>query len=95
MNNAIADDLKEMFESIGLKNISVEDHSETSQHGSESFVEEISIWKKVAEMRGKQLVADRYITESQRQSAVLEYQSWIEKDARFMKLYLKGVTGYN
>lgn len=95
MDNAIADDLKEIFKNIGMKNISIEDQSEVSQHGTETFVEEIAIWKKVAEMRGKQLVSDGYITESHRQSAVLEYQSWIEKDARSMKLYLKAVTGYN
>lgn len=95
MDNAIADHLQEMFESIGMQRINIEDHSETSQKETDTFFDEISIWKKVAEMRGKQLVADGYLTEADRQSAVSEYQHWMDDEARQMKLYLKAVTGYN
>jgi hypothetical protein len=95
MDNSIADNLKELFGEIGMRNIEVEDHSELSQKGSETFIDEISIWKKVAEMRGKQLVTDGYLTEVDRQAAVDEYQQWMDNEARHMKLYLKAVTGYN
>lgn len=95
MDNAIADHLKDIFEEIGMRSIVVEDQSEISQFGSETFIDEISIWKKVAETRGKQLVADGYLTEEDRLSAIDVYQSWMDKDARGMKLYLTAVTGYN
>lgn len=95
MDNAIADHLEKMFEEIGIRSIHIEDHSETSQKGSDSFIDEIGIWKKVAETRGKQLVTDGYMTEANRQSTIEEYQRWMDTDARHMKLYLKAVTGYN
>ncbi len=95
MDNAIADHLKDMFEGMGMRSIAVEDQSETSRSGAETFVEEIGIWKKVAETRGKQLVTDGYLTEADRLSAIDAYQSWMDKDARSMKLYLTAVTGYN
>ena len=95
MDNAIADHLKDMFEDLGMRSIMVEDQSEISQSGNDTFIEEIVIWKKVAETRGKQLVADGYLTEADRQSAIHEYQQWMDNEARHMKLYLKAVTGYN
>ena len=95
MDNAIADHLVEMFEEIGMRSIEIEDHSETSQKGHDTFMEEINIWKKVAETRGKQLVADGYLSEEDRKSAIVEYQQWMDKEARSMKVYLKAVTGYN
>lgn len=94
MDNAIGDHLNAIFEEIGMRSITVEDKSEISQSGSNTFIEEIGIWKKVAETRGKQLVADGYLTEVDRLSAIDEYQSWIDKDARSMKLHLTAVTGY-
>ena len=93
MNNDIADNLENIFEEIGLKNISIEDHSEVSLPDSPSFYDELSIWRKVAETRGKQLVADQYITEEERLSAIEEYQEWMDKQASYMKLYLRSVTG--
>ena len=95
MDNGIADHMKGMFEEIGMRNVDVRDQSEVSSSGSETFIEEITIWKKVAETRGKQLVADGYLTEEERQSAIREYQGWMDNEARHMKLYLKAVTGYN
>lgn len=95
MDNGIADHMKGMFEEIGLRNVDVRDQSEVSSSGSETFIEEIAIWKKVAETRGKQLVADGYLTEEERQSAIREYQGWMDNEAQHMKLYLKAVTGYN
>jgi ubiquinone/menaquinone biosynthesis C-methylase UbiE len=95
MDNAIGDHLKEMFERIGLKNVEVTDQSEVSLYESESFDDEIVIWKKVAETRGKQLVTDGYLSEEDRQSAIREYDAWMKNDARIMKLHLRAVTGFN
>jgi hypothetical protein len=94
MDNAIADHLPAMFEEIGMLNIDVQDRSELSASGSETFKDEIYIWKKVAETRGQQLVADGYLSEQERQSAIVEYDAWMKNDARQMKLYLTAVTGY-
>jgi ubiquinone/menaquinone biosynthesis C-methylase UbiE len=94
MDNQVADHLEEQFARIGLKNMVVEDRSEESTAGTPSFLDEISIWQKVAETRGIQLVQDHYITEEDRQLAIQEYNDWMVNDATKMKLYLRSVTGY-
>jgi len=94
MDNQVGDHLEDQFTRMGLKNIVVEDRSEVSIAGTTSFLEEVSLWQKVAETRGVQLVQDQYITEAERQLAIAEYQSWMTDKARKMKLYLKSVTGY-
>lgn len=94
MDNAIADNLEEIFEAAGLINILVADHSEISTAATSTFTDEIMIWKKVAEVRGPQLVKDNYITEDDRQVAIREYGTWMERDAKYMRLYLKAVVGW-
>lgn len=94
MDNQVADHLEEQFTRMELKNIVVDDRSEVSIAGTTSFFEEVSIWQKVAETRGVQLVKDQYITEAERQLAIEQYQDWMTDKARKMKLYLKSVTGY-
>jgi hypothetical protein len=39
------------------------------------------------------LVADKYITEDERQQAISDYRQWME-GAQVMKLYLRAITGY-
>lgn len=94
MDNQIADHLESIFRNIGLKNIEVDDQSEISLPKSDSFFDEINIWKKVAEARGTQLVKDNYLKEEERLLAISEYQVWMESKATYMKLYLTAVTGY-
>jgi ubiquinone/menaquinone biosynthesis C-methylase UbiE len=94
MDNEIADHLADFFKQVKLKNITVEDQSEISILNDPSFHDEISIWKKVAETRGLQLVNDNYITEDARLLAIKEYQDWMEHSAKYMKLYIKSVTGF-
>lgn len=94
MDNRIADNLVNIFNAIGLTNITVEDQSELSTPEKDSFLDELSIWKKVAETRGDQLVKDGYITEAERLLTIEEYQRWMKTKATRMKLYLKAVTGY-
>jgi len=93
MDNQIADNLKGMFADLGMVDITVDDYSEVSVYGKEVFHEDLKLWIKVAEGRGPQLVAAKYITEEERQSAISDYGRWIEQDAKYMKLYLKAVTG--
>jgi ubiquinone/menaquinone biosynthesis C-methylase UbiE len=93
MNNAIADQLPAMFEKIGLENIAT-DQSELTTSDSLAFTEEAGIWAKVAEMRGKQMVEDHYVTEELRLQAIVDYKEWIATEAKSMKMYLRAVTGY-
>jgi ubiquinone/menaquinone biosynthesis C-methylase UbiE len=95
IDNEIADHLKGMFESIGMKSITVEDQAEISTPDKDSFHDEIVIWNKVAELRGPQLVTDGYITEEERLLAISEYRDWMNIEAKYMKLYLLAVTGYD
>lgn len=94
MDNAIGDHLDEMFRLGGLTGVESADYSEVSIHGQKEFREDIAIWLKVAELRGPQVVADGYISESVRQQAREDYRQWIEHDAQYMRLYLRAVTGF-
>ncbi len=91
-DNQIADHLEDMYQSLGLKNVVVTPHHEVSVKGQEEWMEEISLWKKVAESRGKQLVADKYSTDAERLQAIEDYQYWMENEAIRMELYLQAVT---
>ena len=94
MNNRIADDLPSIFESLKLKNILVADAGELSLKGDPDFYQNASIWSKVAETRGQQMVQDHYITEDERLQAIGDYNEWIVQRAFSMKLYLLQVSGY-
>jgi trans-aconitate methyltransferase len=94
MDNAVADHLDAIFTTAGLVQVSSADYSEISIKGQQNFMEEIALWKIVAEVRGPQLVADGYITEATRQQAITDYCHWMEADAQYMKLYLRAITGY-
>jgi ubiquinone/menaquinone biosynthesis C-methylase UbiE len=95
MNNRIADDLVNMFSSVGLKKITMEDASELCSIEDVEFLETAGIWKKVAETRGQQMVRDGYITEQERLSALNDYAKWLEEEGQSMTMYLRAVTGYN
>ncbi|MES2730442.1 MAG: methyltransferase domain-containing protein [Bacteroidota bacterium] len=94
MDNAIADHLAELLTDVGLVNISVTDHTELIGKNAADFANEIGLWVKVAETRGKQLVQDQYITEELRLKAIAEYSQWIETEAQSLKMYQLAVTGY-
>lgn len=94
MDNQIGDHLERIFHEAGLYDIVVKDYSEASIHGKPAFEEDLAIWKKVAEARGPQLVADGYLTEDERLTAVSDYDTWITRDAKYMRLILKAATGY-
>jgi ubiquinone/menaquinone biosynthesis C-methylase UbiE len=93
MDNRIADNLTSFFADARMVDITEKDYSEVSILGKDSFQEELSIWIKVAEGRGPQLVKDGYISESERLRAIADYEKWMVNDAKYMKLYLKAITG--
>jgi ubiquinone/menaquinone biosynthesis C-methylase UbiE len=59
-----------------------------SDNTKPNFQTHLSIWTTVAELRGKQLVTDGYITETQRIAAIEDYNKWSATDAKSMKLDL-------
>jgi ubiquinone/menaquinone biosynthesis C-methylase UbiE len=95
MNNCIADDLADMFASVELINITIEDADEMDSVEEVNFIETAGIWNKVVEMRGPQLVQDGYITEGEIVSAFNDYSQWLEEEGQSMDMYLRAVTGYN
>jgi ubiquinone/menaquinone biosynthesis C-methylase UbiE len=92
MDNEVADHLDQMFTDAGLKEVTSADYSEISIRGQRNFQEEIALWAIVAEVRGPQLVTDKYISEVERQQAISDYRQWME-GAQVMKLYLRAITG--
>lgn len=88
MDNAIADHIIDLVHVKALK-MTVSQQDEYSERGMEGFDTHISLWKKVAETRGNQLVADGYITEEERLKAIEEYGAWAKEEAKSMRLYLK------
>jgi ubiquinone/menaquinone biosynthesis C-methylase UbiE len=92
MDNEIADHLAAMFEKSGLKNITISNHSETTNSKDKDFTTHINIWAIVAATRGKQLVSDGYITEEERATAEKDYQYWAATAAQSMTMYLLAVS---
>ncbi|WMJ75130.1 methyltransferase domain-containing protein [Cytophagaceae bacterium ABcell3] len=94
MDNVLADNLADLFEKAGLKNIAVSDQSEFIQKHDAGFVDEAVAWSKIAETHGLQMVMDGYISEELRKKAVDAYDWWMEEEGEGIKLCLKAVTGY-
>ena len=93
MDSQVADHLANMFEKVGLKNITVSNHSEQTNSTDTDFAKHINIWAIVAATRGKQMVSDGYITEAERAAAEEDYQNWAATTAQSMNMYLLAVTG--
>jgi len=91
MYNDIIDRLPAMLESQGLRITLNQDESEYRENGEDGWQTHAGIWTKVAEMRGKQLVADGYVTEEQRQAAIDTYGKWCDDEGQSMRLYLRAV----
>lgn len=94
MNNHVADSLEEELISAGFTRTDVSDESESSRPEDIDFYETAGIWKKVAELRGPEMVRDGYVTETERMMAIQQYEHWLLNDGASMKMYLMGVTGF-
>jgi hypothetical protein len=88
MDNTIGDTIGGYLETQGLTIVATLDASEYSDNTMPGFGSHISLWTKVAGIRGKQLVADGYITETERINAIDDYNAWCTSEARSMKLCL-------
>lgn len=90
-DNAIADNLAKMMYSLGFPAVQVIEQFERTQQGEPDFSIASRLWSEVAELRGPQLVEDGYITESQRQQAIADYDQWIATTGESMTVYLLAV----
>jgi trans-aconitate methyltransferase len=93
MQNDIADRLAIYFEQLGLREIGVTTESEVTSRTDPSYATKMSIWAKVAELRGPQLVADGYLTEAERLAALHDYTTWMDTEGDRMEMYLLAVEG--
>ena len=93
MDNEIGDHLTAILGANGLQSVTLSDRSEYHVNGQADFVDKISIWTLVANTRGKQMVADNYILESERVQAAADYEIWCRTSAQSMKLILRSATG--
>ena len=93
MDNQIADRLAGMVQSAGFHNVRVREQHESARRGDPDFGEKAGIWADVAASRGRQLVADGYLTEEERQAAEQALRTWAEETGEFQRLYLLSVEG--
>lgn len=91
MNNHIAEDLPRYFETVGLRNIQINDSSERYDPRMKNFKQKVSIWAKVA--RSTQLQEEGYISETERLKAIDDYLEYVEKEVVLMVMKLKEVRG--
>lgn len=90
-DNAIADNLSNLFSELNFKEIHVEVQFELTQKREPDFAAKAGIWSEVARTRGHQLVKDNYITEEERLAAIATYDAWIANEGQLMQLYLLAV----
>ena len=93
MDNSIALHLASVFESVGLTDIHVTPQLERTARGDSDFSSRVEIWADVAGTRGRQMVADGFLTETQRATAEADYREWVQSDAEAMTMYLLAVEG--
>lgn len=93
MNNKIAGDLASYFKDAGMDDIRIQNADQSYRRGDKNFIDKIAIWSQVAASRGKQLVKDQYISETQRLQAIKDYNRWAEHKAELMVMKLKDVQG--
>ncbi len=93
MDNEIADHLPLLFEQQGFHSIETINADEVAENGEESFADRLSLWSKVAELRGPQVVKSGFISEAERLQAIDEYDTWTVEHAEAMIVKLKDVRG--
>jgi len=81
MDNAIANHLYALFQKCGLAEVVEMSQCEATNRAQKDFISAIGIWADVAASRGRQMVKDGFISETERSTAETEYRNWIESEA--------------
>jgi len=92
MDNEIAEHLSAHFNHLGFHNIVCVSANEEYKRGEENFADKLGIWSKVAELRGPQMVQSGFITDSERITAIKDYNAWIVDKAAWMIMKLNDVS---
>ena len=92
-DNAIARRLPSLLEAAGAAAIRVTHQPETTTRADADFAQRAGIWADAAATRGRQMVADGFLSEADRQRAEAAYRAWIEAEAETMTLHLDAVEG--
>jgi ubiquinone/menaquinone biosynthesis C-methylase UbiE len=93
INNQVADDLPQLFNDAGLKNIETLNADEHYRRGEENFEFRVGIWSKVGLMA--QISEEGFISEAERLQSIEEYDAWVASEAQSMLLRLNEVRGVN
>lgn len=93
MDNRMADHLAGLFADAGLADVRVHPEHETTRRGDPDFDTRIALWAHIADGRGRPMVEDGYLTETERETAAAEYRDWIRDTAVSQTLYLLAVEG--
>jgi SAM-dependent methyltransferase len=91
MDNDMADHLPGIFAELGFHDIETLPADEVYKKGTDTFVEKVGIWSKVAELRGPQMVDSGFVTEGERLTVIAEYNAWVREEAEEMVMKLKDV----
>ena len=89
MDNSVARNLPDYFNRAGFQSVEAYDADEVYTRKEVDFVDRISIWTKVAGL--KQIVDEGFLTEVERNRAVVDYEEWIRTRAVSMTMRLKEV----
>lgn len=93
MDNSIADNLSQMFQKVGIKEISITPQHEISKRTNLDFQTRIGIWADTASSRGPQMERDGFITEKEYVKAEKEYREWMIQYAQSLTMYMLAVEG--
>jgi ubiquinone/menaquinone biosynthesis C-methylase UbiE len=93
LDNAIASHLPGLMEQAGLADVRESDQSEVTTAADPGYQRRIALWPDVIASRGHQVVADGWLTESDRALAEQEIRHWIAESRPAQSLFLRSVTG--
>jgi ubiquinone/menaquinone biosynthesis C-methylase UbiE len=93
MDNEIAERLPAMFDDLGLTDVRCVQQPETTSRGDRDFEHRIGLWGEVIATRGHQLVADGFLTETERTRAAHEFRQWAGSEAQTQSLWLATTQG--
>ena len=91
MNNRMANDLPNLFKTIGLKDVEVVNSDEYYERNRPDFITKVGIWSKVA--GSTQMVEEGYLQNDLRLQAIEEYDNWVKHKAISMTMKLNEVRG--
>jgi hypothetical protein len=79
LDNAIAERLAALAESVGLRDIAVHPLPSTVRAADPDFFRVAGLWRMLIDSRGRQMVAAGYISEAGRREALDAFTAWMQR----------------